>query len=175
MKYFKKLEGEKVYLSPMNVEDAEIYTKWLNDVNIVQYLNVHNALVSVQGERNYIENFCTREFHLAIIKKDTDEVIGNIALENPDYKNGTCELGIFIGEEDNLDKGYGSEAIKLLTNYGFKELRLHTIYLMVFSNNPRAIRAYEKCGFVECGRRHEAVFLGGKYIDLVYMELINKK
>ena len=63
---------------------------------------------------------------------------------------------------------------KLLTNYGFKELRLHTIYLMVFGSNPRAKRAYEKCGFVECGRRHEALFVDGKYIDLVYMELINK-
>ena len=37
-----------------------------------------------------------------------------------------------------------------------------------------AKRAYEKCGFVEFGRRHEALFQDGKYHDLIYMELINK-
>ena len=101
-------------------------------------------------------------------------MIGNIALKDIDYKNGFTELGIFIGEVENLGKGYGSEAINLLTNYAFKELRLHTVYLTVFDNNPRAKRAYEKCGFVECGRRHETLFQDGKYHDLIYMELINK-
>lgn len=174
MKYFKKLEGEHVYISPMNPEDTEIFTKWLNDPNITNYLSVHNGLVSLKGENEYIEEFSKREFHLSIIKKENDILIGNIALEQLDYKNGSAELGIFIGDEENLGKGYGSEAIKLLTNYGFQELRLHTIYLTVLDNNPRAKKAYEKCGFVECGRRHEALFRNGKYIDLIYMELINK-
>ena len=175
MKYFKKLEGEHVYISPMNIEDAETFTRWLNNPEITRYLTIHNSLVSLTGERNYIENFSKEEFHMSIIKKENDELIGNIALEHLDYKNGTAELGIFIGDEENLGKGYGSEAIKLLTNYGFKELRLHTIYLIVLDINPRAKKAYEKCGFIECGRRHEAMYREGKYIDLIYMELINKE
>ena len=175
MKYFKKLEGEHVYISPMNIEDAEIFTKWLNDPNITQFLTIHNSLVSLSGEKDYVENFCKEEFHMSIIKKENDEIIGNISLGRLDYKNGTAELGIFIGEEDNLSKGYGSEAIKLLTTFGFDELRLHTIYLTVLENNIRAQKAYTKCGFKECGRRHEALYRNGKYIDLVYMELINKK
>ena len=174
MRYFKKLEGELVYISPMNPEDAEIFTKWLNNPDITKYLSIHNGLVSVAGERDYLEKFSKEEFHLSIIKKDNDTIIGNIALEHLDYKNGSAEFGIFIGDDENLGKGYGSEAIKLLTSYGFQELRLHTIYLTVLDNNPRAKRAYEKCGFVECGRRHEALFRNGKYIDLIYMELINK-
>ena len=174
MKYFKKLVGEKVYISPMNADDAEIYAKWLNDSRITQYLSIHNSLVSIYGEKEYLENSSKKEFQLCIVKLDNDELIGNIALNNIDYKNGTCELGIFIGEEKNLGKGYGSEAIKLLTNYGFKELRLHTIYLTVLDNNERAIKSYTKCGFTDCGRRHEAMYRDGKYIDLIYMELINK-
>ena len=174
MKYFKKLEGENVYISPMNADDAEIYAKWLNNPEITQYVNLHNSLVSIYGEKEYIENFSNKEFHMCIVKKSNDELIGNIALDKIDYKNGTAELGIFIGENDNLGKGYGSEAINLLTNYGFNELRLHTIYLTVLDNNPRAKRAYTKCGFKECGRRHEAMYRNGKYIDVIYMELINK-
>ena len=174
MKYFKKIEGERIYISPIHPDDAEIFTKWLNNPNITKYLNIHNGLISIMGEKEYIENYSKKEFHLCIVKKENDELIGNIGLENVDYKNGSAELGIFIGEEDNLAKGYGSEAIKLLTNYGFHELRLHTIYLTLLANNERARKAYEKCGFVECGRRHESMYREGKYIDTICMELINK-
>ncbi len=174
MKYFKKLEGERVYISPMNVEDAEIYTKWLNDPEIVKYLSLRNSLVSIYGERSYIEAFSKVEFNLCIVKKENDELIGNIGLNDIDYKNGTAELGIFIGDEENLSKGYGSEAIKLILDFVFKEIRLHSVDLTVFGNNPRAIKAYTKCGFKEFGRRHDAIFHNGEYIDLIYMEIINE-
>lgn len=174
MKYFRKLEGEHVYLSPMNPEDIEIYTKWLNDPEILRYLNLRNSLISIVGEKEFLEKNANTEFCLSIVRSDNDELLGNISLKNIDYKNGFAELGIFIGETNNLSKGYGSEAIKLLTNYAFKELRLHTVYLTYFEENVRAQKAYTKCGFVECGRRHEALFYNGKYHDLVYMELINK-
>ena len=175
MKYFKKLEGKHVYISPMNIEDAEIYTKWLNDPEIVQYLSLRNSLVSISGERSYIENFAKVEFNMCIVKKENDELIGNIGLMDLDYKNGTAELGIFIGEKENLGKGYGTEAINLLINYAFKELRLHSIYLRTYDINERAQKAYEKCGFKEFGRRHESIYMNGKYHDVIYMELINKK
>ncbi len=175
MKYFRMLEGEKVYISPMNIEDAEIYAKWLNNREITQYLSIHNSLVSIEGERKYLEKFITEEYHLAIIKKENDELIGNIGLENINYKNGTASLGIFIGEKDNTSKGYGSEAIRLLVQYAFDSLRLHNIMLMVYDFNIRAIKAYTKCGFKEFGRQHEALFINGKYHDIVYMEIINSK
>lgn len=175
MKYFKKLVGENIYISPMNPEDIEINTRWLNNSEITKYLSIHNCLVSLGGEKDYLENYCKEEFHMCIVKLANDELIGNIALEHLDYKNGSAELGIFIGEEDNLSKGYGTEAINLLTNYAFKELRLHTIYLRVYDINERAKKAYTKCGFKECGRLHEAVFRNGKYHDIIYMELINKE
>lgn len=175
MKYFKKLEGEYVYISPMHPDDAEIYTKWLNNPNITQYLSVHNSLISITGEKDYLEKYSKVEWNMAIVKKDNDELIGNIGLNDIDYKNGTAELGIFIGDEDNLSKGYGSEAINLLTNYAFRELRLHTIMLRTYDINLRAQKAYEKCGFKEFGRRHEAIFRNGKYHDIIYMELINEK
>ena len=173
MKYFKKLEGERIYLSPMHPDDAEIYTKWLNDSAITRHLTIHNSLVSISGEKEYIEVCGKEEFNLCIVKKENDELMGNIALKDLDYKSGTCEIGIFIGEEKNLGKGYGSEAIRLLTDYAFKELRMHTIMLLVLASNLRAQKSYSKCGFVEFGRRHDAIFRNGKYQDVIYMELIN--
>ena len=174
MKYFKKLEGEHVYISPMHPDDAETYAKWLNNPNITKYLSVHNSIVTIEGEKEYINNFQNKEFNLAIIKKENDELIGNIGLSDVDYKSGTATLGIFIGEEENLSKGYGSEAIKLLIDYAFKELRLHNIMLETYDINERAQKAYQKCGFKEFGRRHEARFTDGTYHDIILMEIINK-
>ena len=174
MKYFKKLEGKNVYLSPMNSEDAELYVKWLNDSEIVKYLSAHNSMVSISGEKEYLDSASKKEFNLCIVKCENDELMGSISLDEIDYKNGTAMLGIFIGDSDNLGKGYGTEAIKLLTNYAFQELRLHSIYLRTLDTNERAQKSYKKCGFKEFGRRHESIYINGEYHDLVYMELINK-
>ena len=122
-----------------------------------------------------MEKESVEEFMFAIVKQDNDELIGNVGLDKVDYKCGTADLGIFIGEQENLSKGYGSEAIKLLVDFAFKELRLHNIMLTVYDMNERAQKAYQKCGFKEFGRRHEARFHDGKYHDIIYMEVINDK
>ena len=132
-------------------------------------------MVNPLGEKEYLEDASKNDCKFSIIKKENDELMGSIALDIVDYKNGNASLGIFIGEENNFSKGYGSEAIKLLINYAFNELRLHNIMLTVLDGNERAIKCYKKCGFTEFGRRHEALFRNGKYIDLIYMEIINKK
>ena len=174
MRYFKKLEGEKVYLSPINQDDYETYVKWLNNPNITQYLDCNDSLITLSNEKEILERIGNEEFCFAIIKKEDDTLLGNVGVTKIDYKNGRAELGIFIGDEDNLSKGYGSEAINLIINFAFNEIRLHTVMLTVFANNPRAIKAYTKCGFKEFGRRHEAIYHNGEYLDLVYMEIINE-
>ena len=174
MKYFKKMEGEKVYLSPINLDDYETYVKWLNNPVITQFLDCNDSLITLSNEQELLPKIANGEFTYAIIKKEDDTLLGNVGLTKIDYKNGKASLGIFIGEEENLSKGYGSEAIKLILNFAFNEIRLHSVYLTVFANNHRAIKAYTKCGFQEFGRRHEAIYHDGKYHDLVYMEIINK-
>jgi hypothetical protein len=52
MKYYKKLVGHKVYLSPMRIEDAEAYTKWLNDLSVTENLGTPSDMVSVSGEQD---------------------------------------------------------------------------------------------------------------------------
>ena len=174
MRYFKKLEGEKVYLSPINQDDYETYVKWLNNPNITQFLDCNDSLISLSNEKDILLTIGNEEFCFAIVKKEDDTLLGNVGVTKTDYKNGKAELGIFIGDEENLSKGYGSEAIKLIINFAFNEIRLHSVMLTVFSNNPRAIKAYTKCGFKEFGRRHEAIYHNGEYLDLIYMEIINE-
>lgn len=173
MKYFKKIVGERLYLSPMNVEDAETYVNWLSNRNVTDNLGMTASVVNLQGEKEYIESKRSNSYDFSIVLND-DTLIGNISLMDVNPSLGKATLGVFIGDESNRNKGYGTEAMKLLVDYGFNILRLHNIDLKVFSFNERAIKSYEKVGFKEYGRRHESYFLDGKYHDEICMEIINE-
>lgn len=171
MRYYKKIEGQNVYLSPMNVEDAEIYVKWLNDLNVTENLGNPSGTISVAGEREWIgKNSQTCQY--AIIRSDTDELIGNCGYNSVDHIKQCAEVGLFIGDEENRNKGYGTESLKLLVNFGFDYLNLNNIMLKVFSFNGRAINCYKKAGFTELGRRRQSYYLKGIYYDEVFMDII---
>ncbi|HQE20210.1 MAG TPA: GNAT family protein, partial [Aggregatilineales bacterium] len=69
-------------------------------------------------------------------------------------------------------RGYGSDAVCVLLRFGFDELNLHRIELGVFDSNQRGIRAYEKAGFVEEGRRREVLWREGRYHDMILMSIL---
>ena len=173
MKYFKKLVGERIYLSPMNMEDAEIFTKWMNDFNVSDYTGRSSRLMTVEGENAWLSSALNSSEPLfSIVKLENDELIGNTGLMKIDSTRRTATLGIMIGEDENRSKGYGTEALRLLLDYGFNYLNLNNIMLEVFEFNERAINAYKKAGFKEIGRRRKAYFLNGKYYDEVYMDIL---
>ncbi|WP_261334018.1 GNAT family N-acetyltransferase [Rhizobium leguminosarum] len=71
-----------------------------------------------------------------------------------------------------LDKGLGSESIRLVLEHAFTHLRLHRIGIRVLAYNTRAIRAYQKCGIVQEGREREAAFVNGSWHDDIMMGLL---
>ena len=174
MKYFKKIVGERLYLSPMNVEDAETYVNWLNSRGVSDNLGMTSSVVTVPGEKEYIESKKNNDYDFSIVLND-DTIIGNISLMHVDLVSGKATLGIFIGDEENRNKGYGTEAINLLLEYGFRYLNLHSIRLDLLDVNERAHRCYLKCGFKDSGRTREAIFINGKYYDKLHMDILEKE
>lgn len=172
MKYFKKLVGERIYLSPRNVEDVEIFTEWLNDFYITDYTGRSYQTLTLQGEKAYLENEQNDKNVFAIIDLQTDEMIGTVGLHNIDHINRTATLGIFIGNKNYWSKGYGTEAIKLILDFGFNYLNLNNIHLDLMEFNVRALKCYEKCGFKEIGRRRKCKFINGKYYDSISMDIL---
>jgi len=171
MKYFKKLTGEKCYLSPINIEDYDLYTKWINDLEIGKYLFFAGQSINKQKEKEVLQDLAEKH-NYAIIDKKNDKLIGNCGFVSIDDRHSKSEVGIFIGDKDYLSKGYGSEALSLLIQYGFDYLNLHNIFLMVYDFNKRAIKSYKKIGFKEVGIRREAMKRNGKYHDIIYMDIL---
>ncbi|MDD4797754.1 MAG: GNAT family protein [Eubacteriales bacterium] len=171
MKYYKKLIGRNIYLSPMRIEDAETYTKWLNDLSVTENLGSSHHLISVPGEQEWIRNNA-QGTQFAIVKAENDELIGNCGFHNINQMRQCAEVGIFIGDEENRSNGYGSEAMTLLVDFGFHYLNLNNIMLKVFSFNQRAVNCYKKVGFKEIGRRRQTYYLKGNYCDEILMDII---
>lgn len=173
MKYFKKLIGDRIYLSPRNVEDVEIFTKWLNDFDTTDYIVRSSNLLTLTSEKKYLEDHSGDEKVFAIVTEKEDKLIGTVSLEKINNVNRTATLGVFIGDKEYRSKGYGTEAIKLILDFGFRYLNLNNIKLDVLEFNERAIACYKKCGFKEYGRRRKAVFLNGKYYDSISMDILS--
>lgn len=172
MKYFKKLVGERIYLSPMSEQDAEKFVEWLNDFRISDYIGRSDTVYTLQGEIEWFKEISKKQANFAIVTLESDELIGTISIENINNTHRRGTLGIFIGEEKYQDKEYGMEAIKLILDFGFNYMNLQNIKLNVIEFNERAIACYKKCGFKECGRRRRCHFLNGKYYDSINMDIL---
>ncbi|MCL2031505.1 MAG: GNAT family N-acetyltransferase [Oscillospiraceae bacterium] len=172
MRYFRKMEGERVYLSPIHTDDAEIYTRWLNDPAVADHLGLYRQLISLGNEKKILETLSNEGHHYAIILKENDELLGNISLMDIEHIYRRAAMGLFIGEAGRRGRGYGAEAIRLILDYGFHTLNLHNIMLTVHADNPRALACYQKIGFREIGRRREARIKDGQYIDLIFMDIL---
>ena len=172
MKYFRKLVGDKCYLSPISIEDLEKYTEWVNDMELGQFMLFCPQVMDMEKERHALMRLMQEDHVFAIVEKDTNKVIGNCGLHGIDNVHRHAELGIFIGEKTFWNQGIGSEASILLLDFGFNILNLHNISLKVFGYNKRAIRSYEKVGFKLAGKQREYIFMAGEYHDLVTYDIL---
>ncbi len=179
MHYFKKLVGERIYLSPKSCEEEDIikFTEWMNDFEITDYIDNSSMSFSYESEKEWIIASAKKSSpgNFNIIDLETNELIGSVGLDKIKDVSRSAVLGIFIGNDKYRSNGYGTEAIKLLLEYGFKYLNLHSIKLTVLDVNARAYKCYIKCGFKETGRDREAMYLNGKYHDVINMDILESE
>ena len=179
MKYFKKIVGDRIYLSPRGTSEDELqkFTTWMNDFQVTDYTGRSGQITTLLGEKDWMENEAkdTEKRSFNIVELETNKLIGSLSLEYIKWLERSAVLGIFIGDKDYRNNGYGSEAINLLLEYGFKCLNLHSINLQLVAVNERAHKCYLKCGFKDTGRNREAIFVNGKYYDKLHMDILENE
>ncbi|MFX0042510.1 MAG: GNAT family N-acetyltransferase [Candidatus Hodarchaeota archaeon] len=173
------LKGKRVILAPPKREYIDTFLKWINDPDITQYLLSFKPITK-EMEEEWFESLKDKEnnflFSILILQNDgTEKLIGNCGIHEIDWKNRVGECGIMIGEKSEHGKGYGTEAMELLVNYGFNTLNLNRLQLSVYDFNISAIKSYKKVGFIEEGRKRKAHFVNGDYHDLIIMGLLNEE
>ena len=91
MKYFKKLVGERIYLSPRSIEDAEVYTKWMNDFEVTDYTGRSATVLTLDAEKKYLDGISsgksselmnlTSNYHYHTVSAESEEVLDQLQEE----------------------------------------------------------------------------------------------
>ncbi len=167
------ISGQHVALGPLRRDLLSRYQRWINDLVAAQNLGMIPGPVTQEAEGSWYDRMVAGNDKLfTIYERATWRPIGNTGLHEIDYRHRTAEFGILIGEADARGKGYGTETARLVLDYAFTALGLHNVMLVVYAYNQAGYRAYQKAGFREFGRRREAVWMGGRLWDAIYMECL---
>jgi diamine N-acetyltransferase len=170
--------GETTRLRPVERDDLPRFVAWFGDPEVRRHLSIWLPFSLAQEERWFessLERTERQESVLLAIETAEGVHIGNIGLDQIDWKNRHAELGIAIGEKAYWNQGYGGDAIRTLLKLAFGEMNLHRVQLRVDADNARAIHCYEKAGFKKDGTLREIVFREGRYVDQHLMSILRRE
>lgn len=180
------MSAEKVYLRPITPEDTDRIVTWRNQ-DFVRKNFIYQKPFTREGHETWlkeqVEPGHVAQFIICVEDADSSpgedrqagaegvcREIGSVYLRDIDREKGEAEYGVFIGEEKALGKGYGTQAAKLMLNYGFRTLGLKKIFLRLLEDNAKALRSYEKAGFQMIKNRRETVSLEQGIRCVLFME-----
>jgi RimJ/RimL family protein N-acetyltransferase len=172
------LKGEKVHLTALSKDDLPTYHKWFSNTEFLRLLNPYVAMPkTAENELEWYESASKSkdEYVFGIRTLEENTLLGTCSVFDLNHASRNGEVGIYIGDPENWGKGYGSDAMAVLIRFGFMDLNLHRIELHVFSYNARAIKAYEKVGFVQEGALREALYRDGAYHDIHIMSILQRE
>lgn len=170
------LKGERVVLRPYRADDFDAWYH-LND-------NVDLTLLASDTWLPHTVEFARQRWDAQLqaghderikfaIEAD-GEFIGYAALKHVNQQSQNAWLTIVLGES-KVGQGYGRDALNTLLRYAFDVLNLHRISLETWAQNERALRCYQAVGFVQEGYMREAIWLNGRFEDVVQMGVLRRE
>lgn len=168
------LSGDKTILRPIRMSDAHRFFMWMSDPNVNKYTT--RKSITLKEEENWIKNLSKRKTDKIFAVDTIEKVhIGSVGLHHIENQDKNAVLGIFIGDKNYWNKGYGMDTIIILLNYCFNKLKFHRVELSVYGYNKRAINLYKKLGFKTEGSKREHVFYKGKFYDEIQMGILRNE
>ena len=161
---------KKVYLRLMEADDTEKIVAWRNR-DFVRRNFIYQEPFTREGHLSWIRNRVEPGYVVQfIICLSGGREIGSVYFRDIDREKGIAEYGIFIGEEDALGCGYGTQAAKAALEYVFTKLRLDKVFLRFLSDNIGAQKSYEYAGFRMMDRTETVMTMQGER-EVRFMEI----
>jgi RimJ/RimL family protein N-acetyltransferase len=161
-------------MRPLRVSDREQFLSWLKDEEVIRYSatrfhEMHEDKTRTEWFWGILTNGKILQWG---ILDESGRLIGyaGIAGINSVDKNG--EYFILIGEKSQWGKGHATRITQAVVEAGFAQLKLHRIFLTAGAENPGAVKAYERAGFVHEGVLKDAFYRQGKFSDKIVMGMI---
>ncbi|MFG2683334.1 GNAT family N-acetyltransferase [Streptomyces sp. NPDC048392] len=168
------LTGETAVLRPFTAADADVMWEIVNDPEVRHFTGPPGRALTPEVLRDWYGSRGTRpdRLDLAVTDPADGEVLGEVVLHDWEPENRSCTFRTLIGARGR-GRGVGTGAARLIVGHGFEELGLHRIQLDAYGYNHRALRVYEKVGFVTEGLRREAEWRDGAWVDEVLMAVLD--
>lgn len=170
--------GEKVVLRALSQQDQEMLFELISDPNTEKMIEGKSFPVSYDDQLRWFNGLQYRDDILRCIiaeKGNEDIAIGTIILSDIDYINGNAEVHIKMANGEMRGKGLGTDALKTIVNYAFRELRLNCVYSQVLDYNIPSQKLFEKCCFSRDGVLRQRVFKDGQYHDVISYSVLSEE
>jgi RimJ/RimL family protein N-acetyltransferase len=167
------LKATNTTLGPLRPDDAPTLFDWINDRDDVLFNAPYRPVTWPEHLAWFDAVQRSKDTALfAIRDRATQALVGTCQLTGIHPVHRSAELRIRIGRAANRGKGHGTEAVRLLLDFAFRDLNLHRVWLHVFADNDRAIRVYQKCGFRDEGLLREAAHVDGEYQSIRVLAIL---
>lgn len=169
------LSGKLVNLRAVEPSDYSLICRWLNEMDVMLYWGRPGNTVSLEevarAEQAQAVRGNSRKY---IIETHEGRPIGQIDYYDLDWQNRSAWVSILVGESKYWGGGYGTNAMHTLLSYLFRQLGLHRVTLTAHESNARALRSYEKNGFVREGTLRDWAYFDGQWENGVIMSVLSR-
>ena len=170
------INGENISLRPITREDTDRIVAWRNKPSVYRHFIFRQPFTRELHENWLATRVDTgKVIQYIILDKALEKPVGSVYYRDVDPESESAEYGIFIGEEEYLGRGFGTETARLFTRFGLDVLKLHRISLRVLGGNEIARRSYEKAGFITEGIFRHMVKLDEEYRDVIFMAILSEE
>lgn len=169
------IEGKLIRLRAIEKEDLKQLREWRNEPEIKKFTREYREL-SMQNQLQWLDSLAKdKNTIMFAVETKNGKLIGCTGLTYIDWKNSRAEVSIYIGDKKYKGKGYGTDTLKTLMDYGFRELNLHMLFGEIFEYNKANIRLFEKCGLKKDGVLRDRLYRDGRYWDSIIYSILDKE
>jgi len=163
------IDANQIRLPPLEEKDAESMLEWLRDESVTEYLTINGSNMTLDNALSFIEKAKDESeiLHRAIVDSE-DDYLGTISLKNIDMAKKEAEYAITLHPKA-MGTGAATSASKLIVQLAIDELGLDRVYLNVLRINKRAVRLYEKLGYIYTHSTYTD--FNGEELELMWMEV----
>jgi len=169
------LKGGKIYLRALESTDIDFLYEIENNMSFWHLSDTQTPfskfILKTYIDNSHLDIYEAKQLRLVICNLN-DEPIGLVDLFDFDIRNRRAGIGIIIYNASDRNKGFGTEAIQLMLNYGFSHLQLHQIYANVLEDNSVSLKLFKSFGFEIVGLKKQWIKVGEIYKDQYLLQKI---
>lgn len=171
------LENDTLRLRAPEPEDLDLLYRWENNPDLWKtgctMTPYSRYTLKRYIEESYRDIFATGQLRLMIELRKTGETVGTIDLYDFEPRHLRAGVGILL---DPLyqGKGFATEALQVLTDYAFRFLKLHQLFVHIPEGNEASKALFTRCGFTPSGKLQDWILTEEGYSDVLVMQKIQR-